>query len=114
MHSGDFPIAYGFWGAGPDPDSMRSTWWHSKGNNWQRMKLPELDQLIEQGRTTLDQNQRKEIYGKAQELIAQEATNIFVYSRVFFDGVKKKVHNFKPVAGGGVNPWNAHEWWVEP
>jgi peptide/nickel transport system substrate-binding protein len=114
MQSGDFAIAYGFWGGGPDPDSILTTWWYSKMNNWQRMQLPELDKLIEQGRTTLDKNQRKEIYNKIQELIAQEATNLFVYARVFFDGAKNKVHNFKPVAGGGVNTWNTHEWWIEP
>jgi peptide/nickel transport system substrate-binding protein len=113
MQGGDFPIAYGFWGGGPDPDSMLSTWFYSKGNNWQRLSLPQLDSLIEQGRTTLDQNKRKELYAQAQELIAQEAPNIFVYSRVFFDGVKKKLHNFKPISGGGVNTWNANEWWLE-
>lgn len=114
MQSGDFPIAYGFWGGGPDPDSMLSTWFYSKGNNWQRLNLPQLDSLIDQGRTTLDQNKRKEIYAQAQELIAQEAPNIFVYARIFFDGVKKKAHNFKPVSGGGVNTWNSNEWWIEP
>jgi peptide/nickel transport system substrate-binding protein len=114
MQSGDFAVAYGFWGGGPDPDSMLSTWFYSKGNNWQRLNLQNLDALIDQGRTTLDQNKRKDIYGQAQEVIAQEAPNIFVYARIFFDGVKKKAHNFKPVSGGGVNTWNAYEWWIEP
>ena len=113
MQSGNFPIAYGFWGAGPDPDSMLSTWFYGKGNNWQRLNLPQLDSLIDQARVTLDQNKRKDLYIQAQELIAQQAPNIFIYSRVFFDGVKKKVHNFKPVGGGGVNTWNVNEWWID-
>ena len=28
--------------------------------------------------------------------------------------LEKKLHNFKPVSGGGVNTWNANEWWLEP
>jgi peptide/nickel transport system substrate-binding protein len=112
MQSGNFAIGYGFWGAGPDPDSMLFTWWHSKGNNWLRAGLPQLDALIDEARVIQDRRRRRDIYLRAQKLIAQEATNIFLYERVFFDGTKTRVNGFRPVAGGGVNTWNAYEWWV--
>jgi len=112
MRGGDFAIGYGFWGAGPDPDTMLFIWWHSKGNNWLRLRLPQLDALIDEARVIQDQRKRRDLYHRAQKLIAQEATNIFLYERVFFDGTKTRVNGFRPVAGGGVNTWNAHEWWV--
>lgn len=112
MQSGNFAIGYGFWGAGPDPDSMLFTWWHSKGNNWLRLRLPQLDALIDDARVIQDRRKRRDLYLRAQKLIAQEATNIFLYERVFFDATKTRVNGFRPVAGGGVNTWNAHEWWV--
>jgi peptide/nickel transport system substrate-binding protein len=113
MQSGNFAVGYGFWGAGPDPDSMLFPWWHSKGNNWLRLQLPRLDAFIDDARVTRDRQKRKDLYFKAQELIAQEATNIFVYNRVFFDAAKSTIHNVRPVAGGGANTWNAREWWTD-
>jgi len=59
---------------------------------------PRVDALIREGRTTLDQQKRKAIYGQVQEIIAQELPYINLW---YFDNVL--VHN-KRVRGITLSP----------
>ena len=45
---------------------------------------------------------------------AEAATELFVYDRVYYDAVKEDIQNFRPIPGGGVHTWNAHQWWIQP
>ncbi|MFN8526245.1 MAG: ABC transporter substrate-binding protein [Chloroflexota bacterium] len=57
------------------------SYWHSK----------ELDSLLEQGRQTLDEAKRKEVYSKAQKMLRDEAVVLFCWSATSVWGVNSKI-----------------------
>jgi peptide/nickel transport system substrate-binding protein len=54
-------------------------------------KSAELDKLLEDGRTVLDEAKRKEAYSKAQKLLRDEAVVLFCWSATSVWGVSKRV-----------------------
>lgn len=58
---------------------------------------PDLDALLDEGRSSLDQDHRKEIYSKAQRLVRDEAPVIFMWGFHSVWGVSNKV-DWKPRA----------------
>jgi peptide/nickel transport system substrate-binding protein len=54
-------------------------------------KSPELDKLLEDGRSTLDDAKRKEAYSKAQKLLHDEAVVLFLWSATSVWGVSKRI-----------------------
>ncbi|MBE0596538.1 MAG: peptide-binding protein, partial [Desulfuromonadales bacterium] len=79
---GNFDALIMGWTIPPDPDAYDV--WHSsktgKGMlNFINYKNDEVDALLEQGRRTLDQDERKKIYGRFQEILGQEQPYVFLY-----------------------------------
>lgn len=69
------------WLGNIDPDSFYYAQHHSEGsNNHQGYSNPEVDQLLEDGRTELDQQARHDIYAEAARTIADEASYIYLYN----------------------------------
>lgn len=61
-----------------DPDQY--TLWHSTGaTNITHYASPRIDKLLEDGRKTIDDGQRKEIYGELQKYLVDEAPASFLY-----------------------------------
>ncbi|MEK7097263.1 MAG: hypothetical protein AAB906_00235, partial [Patescibacteria group bacterium] len=82
---------------GLDPDSY--AFWHSSqaesnGVNISDYANKEVDQLLEDARLTSDIRQRKEKYGRFQEIIAEEVPAIFMYSPVYVYIQSKKIKGF--------------------
>ncbi|MCX7996806.1 MAG: ABC transporter substrate-binding protein [Patescibacteria group bacterium] len=75
----DFDMLLAFWKVPQDPDQY--FYWHStqKTGNISNYKNVRIDKLLEDGRNTLDQNQRKEIYDTFQKLIADDLPAYFLY-----------------------------------
>ncbi len=71
---GDADLFIGRWNADyPDADTFVHGVLHSlAGNNRNFCSSPEIDRLVEQGRTELDPRARHSIYRKVEELIARE------------------------------------------
>ncbi len=68
----------------PDPDQY--PFWHStQSGNIGRVTSDKLDKLLEDGRTTLNQNQRKEIYHEFQRTFAEELPAITLFHPYFID-----------------------------
>lgn len=67
-----------------DADSCMYSQFHSSGiggnGNFAGCNIPELDQLLERGRESMDSKERKEIYGKACEIIKEESVIVPLYS----------------------------------
>lgn len=67
----------------------------------------EVDDLLDEGRTTINQEKRNEIYEKAQIKIVEDSPNVMLYNRILLVGSKKNIkglelnpvtlHNFYPV-----------------
>ncbi|OGC99067.1 hypothetical protein A2702_03785 [Candidatus Amesbacteria bacterium RIFCSPHIGHO2_01_FULL_48_75] len=62
-----------------DPDQYHL--WHSTAEvtNLTRLKNPRIDKLLEDGRTTMEQNSRKIIYSDFQKFLVEESPAIFLY-----------------------------------
>jgi len=64
-------------------------------SNW---KVPEFDKLVAEARVELDNAKRKEIYGKCQEMIAEDGGMICFAITDYLDGYSPKVQGVKPHA----------------
>lgn len=90
-----------------DPDNIAFAAYHSSRNgNWQNAvyKNPEVDALIEQGRTEMDEAKRIAIYGQMQEKIVADAPDIFgvLERRRLAMSDKVKGFVFVPVASNAI------------
>jgi len=83
--------------AATDPDVLY-TILHSKsiGTAWNTSKYsnPQMDALLDQGRTELDQTKRADIYAQAQKLVVQDVPYIPFYNIKNPYIVNARVHNF--------------------
>ncbi|MDD5723146.1 MAG: peptide-binding protein [Syntrophales bacterium] len=70
------------WTITPDPD-LYDVWHSSKTRpgelNFVSFKNEEVDDLLEKGRGTFDQKERKRCYGRIQEILAEEQPYTFLY-----------------------------------
>jgi peptide/nickel transport system substrate-binding protein len=80
---GNYDLALYAWGVGlsGDPDYFLSSHFESTGNEagLTGYSNPEVDQLIEEGRTTFDYDTRWDIYKQVQEQILEDSPEIFVF-----------------------------------
>ncbi|HET7627328.1 MAG TPA: ABC transporter substrate-binding protein [Bacillales bacterium] len=91
----DFQMAVVGWVGFVDPDEFLYNIFHTRGQyNQQDYSNPKVDALLEKGRTTLDREKRKEIYAKAQKIIAQDAPMVFLYANTQSSGLTENVHGF--------------------
>ncbi len=81
---------------GTDPDDFFYMWHHSGEyfNIW-RYSTDELDALLEEGRGTVDQEERKKIYYEVQELLVEQAPVHHLMYRESVMASDVKVQNFE-------------------
>jgi peptide/nickel transport system substrate-binding protein len=79
-----------------DPDTAFFRALHStKGQNWNSWSVPEIDAALEQGRKTMDQKKRKEIYDRVQILILENVPHLWLFSADRIDFTQTSVKGFK-------------------
>lgn len=113
------------WGDAYDPDNLNYNLWHSKFLNegwWNPANYdnPEVDELLDEGRTTWDKDERKEIYGQLQEILVEDQPIAFiVYSNYIYavdegiTGIKSRTGPHGSGTNGGMTGelwWNIEEW----
>ena len=89
-----FDAYFGGWTAGLDPDPY-SLWHCDQVSTAERPELfnyigycnPEVDEIIEAGLATSDQEERKELYFRFQEILAEEQPYLFAYAPLVRDGM---------------------------
>jgi len=67
-----------------------------KGWNRNRYKNPEVDKLLDEARSSQDRAQRKELYAKAQDILADSASWIPIYNTKEIFVLNKAVKGFEP------------------
>jgi peptide/nickel transport system substrate-binding protein len=81
-----------------DPDILR-TFFHSSnadsGFNWSKVREPRLDELLEKGASTLDLDERRELYVEAQQLIMAEALILPIRDYVNLNAANAKVKGLR-------------------
>jgi peptide/nickel transport system substrate-binding protein len=110
----------GLGGGDADPNPEMNVWtfngtshlWHmgetQPATGWER----ELDQLMQQQMVTLDYVKRKQLYDRAQQLIAENLPFIFLGTPNLLAGATARVGNFHPAVLDPYTLWNADELYV--
>jgi peptide/nickel transport system substrate-binding protein len=100
----------------PDPDNFLWQAFHTtSAGTWtgaSHYSNPEVDKLLEEARTTTDWDKRADLYGQAQQLVVDDAAELFLFSQVggmiHLDSVKG--YQYCPVMGSG-SFW--YQMWIE-
>ena len=87
---------YGSWGNYSvfDADAVLHPLYHTEPGGWVGkwyIRVPGLDGLIDEARSSVDQTRRKRAYSQVQRLIREEAPSIFLFTQHDILGVSKKV-----------------------
>ncbi|MGA6988144.1 MAG: ABC transporter substrate-binding protein [Terriglobales bacterium] len=110
----------GLGGGDADPNPEMNVWsfagtshlWHlgetQPATDWER----ELDQLMQQQMVTLDYARRKQLYDRAQQLIAENLPFIFLGTPNILATASSRVGNFHPAVMDPYTLWNADELYV--
>jgi peptide/nickel transport system substrate-binding protein len=101
------------WSISPDPDQYDI--WHSsktreKEFNFIGYNNPEVDELLEKGRRTFNTGERKKIYFRIQEILAEELPYIFLYVPDATPIVHSRFKGIKPSPIG--ISYNLPKWYV--
>lgn len=89
-----------------DPNSNTYTFYHSKfadvtpSQNYGHYKNPKVDELLEQGRATLDPAKRKAIYGEVAKHLAEDLPIAYLFYPADTMVLSKKVHGQRNIPDG--------------
>lgn len=83
---------------GPDPDPY--PFWHSSQNEKGGLNLAvfsnrRVDELLEEGRTSTDEEERRDLYREFQDILADALPAIFLYSPTYTYAVDRKVRGIE-------------------
>jgi len=97
----DYDLMSIAWSSFVDPDEYTYLTFHS-GEPWELTGVtdPELDQLMEQGRSMLDQAKRKEIYAQVERKIAELAPYLFIALHDTYEAYQPSVMGYSHYASG--------------
>lgn len=101
------------WGITPDPDQYDI--WHSSKTSPDELNRigyanAEVDELLDKGRGTCVEAERKKYYDRLQEVLAEDQPIVFLYFRDGLPVVSSRVRGIVP-APIGIN-YNFNEWYV--
>jgi len=101
------------WNTTPDPDQFDI--WHSgktgpKELNHVGYANPEVDRLLDEGRSTFDLEKRKKAYFRIQEILAEEQPYVFLYVPDALPVVQARFRGIEPAPAGIT--YNFIQWYV--
>jgi peptide/nickel transport system substrate-binding protein len=100
QQDGTFDLNLTFSTNRPDPDLYLSVG-HSKFvQNWGKYSNPQMDALIEKGRSTTDLAARKQIYADVQRLFATEQPSLYLYVIKNYEPARDYVRGYVPMSSG--------------
>lgn len=95
------------WSGDMDPDlfPLFHSSQHEGGLNYVAYVNPEVDELLERGRRTLDPDKRVEIYRRLHEVIYQDQPYLFLYFAPTLWGVSTRLDGVEPHPAGLLTGW---------
>jgi peptide/nickel transport system substrate-binding protein len=101
------------WGTGADPDQY--VVWHSSQMgpdhlNHISYNNPEVDALLEAGRSSCVQSERARYYHRLHQVLADDQPLVFLYWRDALPVVSSRIYGIQPGPAG--IKWNFNEWFV--
>ena len=113
IDKGDFQAVLLGWTIGQDPD-LYDVWHSSKTGpkelNFVGYKNAEMDRLIERGRGTFDQEERRRCYFRIQEILAEDQPYTFLYVPDALPVVSARFRGIEPAPAGIMH--NFIRWYV--
>lgn len=95
----------------PDPDFVFGLYFGPKGKlNWSGVDDKALFEAVDKGAKVFDEQERKEYYKKAQEVLLREGYYAFLFQRPLKDVALKNVQNIRRDLNGA---WRLGEVWLE-
>lgn len=95
QNSGNFDLLMMGWLGNIDPDDFYYAQHHSTGgSNAQGYSNPQVDELLDAGRTETDEATRKDLYAQAATIIADEASYIYLYNPSVIQAWSPKVEGY--------------------
>ncbi|RKK03857.1 peptide ABC transporter substrate-binding protein [Pseudoroseomonas wenyumeiae] len=82
-----------------------------RGQNTFQFQNAEVDDLLLKGATTFDQEKRKEVYGRIQQVIREELAILPIFQQTLVEGTKDNLMGFQPNINTSSNCWNIREWY---
>lgn len=115
IKTGDFDVVVLGWGLSLDPDQFNI--WHSSQQapgkfNFIGYSNPQVDKLLEQGRTELDTEKRTEIYHEFAKVLYDDSPIVYLFAGYGLPAIHKRVKgidNPAPPAGIG---HNSYDWYI--
>jgi peptide/nickel transport system substrate-binding protein len=94
--AGTFDTSLIGWSGRVDPDGNIHEFVDTKGSlNDSGYSSPQMDKLLDQSRTTLDQNKRKQIYSQIQQILDTDAPLLYIWHDKLFTGASRKVQGMQ-------------------
>ncbi len=72
---------------------------------------PEVDALLAEGASTLDQAKRKAIYARVQQAIRHDLPFLPLFQYAMVEGTKAKLHGYEANVNVRSNCWNIRDWY---
>ncbi len=82
------------------------------GFNYYRFSDPEVDRMIEEAGTTVDQEKRKKLYAQVLKKVNDQAISVWLYNRAGIDAFRTNVGGYKSNPWDNVT-WTAEDWFVK-
>jgi peptide/nickel transport system substrate-binding protein len=104
---------------GPDPDHsfrLHSRYIPAKGGmgrNSIAYENAEVDRLLDAGVKEVDQEKRKKIYFRLQEILVEDLPHLPIFHYVNIRATKAAVQGFQPNPNMQEYTWNTNEWWLK-
>lgn len=95
------------WSGDTDPDTIYSLFYTKAGFNFSKYSNPQFDKLLDDGRATLDQAKRGDIYKQAQKILADEQPALVYFNAPQISTVRKNVQNYPQTYNGY---WGARDY----
>ncbi|MPL66975.1 Oligopeptide-binding protein AppA [bioreactor metagenome] len=113
VNKGRFDAVLLGWTIPQDPDLFSV--WHSSqtfegGLNFTHYRNPEVDKLLEEAQSTLDQKKRAELYYRIQEIFDAEQPYCFLFVPYALPVVQRRFQGIEPALAGIM--YNFEKWWI--
>lgn len=92
----NYDLSIGSWSGRTDPDGWYYRQYHSEGA-WNRFNYAndEVDSLLQDGRTTVDADERASIYSQVDQIVSEELPMTYLYFRQSMTGHKTNVGGYE-------------------
>jgi peptide/nickel transport system substrate-binding protein len=117
LFAGQYDAAYLSWDMDPDPDPyaiFHSSQMPDRGQNFVFYASAEADRIMDQARSELDPEKRKDLYWRLHEILAEDQPYTWVVQVSAKWGLSRRVQNVVSSRGLGFFQWYPGElgWWI--